>query len=151
MAQIKIPPKNGPMWHYYMAASSVLIAVLAAISSFQSTTYSSLILIEKNNSILYQNQANKEWNHQLANNILNKDGESFAQKAQELEEKSKTADSKSEEYFQNSGHLANAGTFFEIAIALSSISLLLGRKPLWLVGLGLSTIGVYFLITGLLF
>ena len=151
MAQLKIPPKNGPRWHYYMAASSVVIAVLAAISSFQSTTYNSLILIEKNNSILYQNQANKEWNHQLANNILNKNGESFAQKAEALEEKSKTADLKSEEYFQKTGHLANAGTLFEIAIALSSISLLLGRKPLWLVGLGLSTIGVYFLLTGLLF
>ena len=150
MAQLKIPPKSGPMWHYYMAASSVIIAVLAAISSFQTSTYSSLLLIEKNNSILFQNQANKEWNHQLANNILNKNGEEFGQKAQELEEKSKTADLKSEEYFQNSGHLANAGTFFEIAIALSSISLLLRRKLLWLVGLGLSTIGVYFLITGLL-
>ena len=151
MAQLKIPPRNGPMWHYYMAASSVVIAVLAAISSFQSATYNSLILIEKNNSVLYQNQANKEWNHQLANNILNKNGEEFQQKAQELEEKSKTADLKSEEYFQNSGHLANAGTFFEIAIALSSISLLLQRKLLWLLGLGLSTIGVYFLIIGLLF
>ena len=150
MAQLKIPPKSGPMWHYYMAASSVVIAVLAAISSFQSNTYNSLILIEKNNSILYQNQANKEWNHQLANNILNKNGEEFGQKAQALEEKSKTADSKSEEYFQNSGQLANAGTLFEIAIALSSISLLLGRRLLWLVGLGLSIIGVYFLMSGLL-
>ena len=151
MAQLKIPPKNGPMWHYYVAASSVIIAVLAAISSFQSSTYSSLLLIEKNNSILYQNQANKEWNHQLASNILNKNGEEFAQKAEALERKSKTAGLKSEEYFQNSGYLANAGTFFEIAIALSSISLLLGRKLLWLIGLGLSTFGIYFLITGLLF
>ena len=90
MAQLKVPPQNGPMWHYYMAASSVIIAVLAAISSFQSTTYSSLLLVEKNNSILYQNQANKEWNHQLASNILSKNGEEFAQKAQVLEEKSKS-------------------------------------------------------------
>ena len=151
MAQLKVPPKNGPMWHYYLAASSVVIAVLAAISSFQSATYSSLILVEKNDSILYQNKANKEWNHSLASDILREDGESFKQKAEELEEKSQKADLKSEEYLEKTGHLANAGTFLEIAIALSSISLLLGRKLLWQLGLALSLVGMYFLAVGLLF
>ena len=151
MAPLKIPPKNGPMWHYYMAASSVIIAVLAAISSFQSATYSSLILVEKNNSILYQNQANKQWNHSLASDILKENGDSFRQEAEELEKKSQQVNLKSEEYFAKAGHLANAGTFFEIAIALSSISLLLERKLLWHLALILSLVGIYFLATGLLF
>ncbi len=151
MVQLKVPPKSGPIWHYYIAASSVVIAVLAAIASFQSSTYSSLLLVEKNNSILYQNQANKEWNHYLADYILNKNTTEFQQKAQELEEKSKVADKKSEQYFQKTGHLANGGTFFEIAIALSSISLLLERKLLWQLSLILALVGIYFLATGLLF
>ena len=151
MAELKIPPRSGPMWHYYIAASSVIIAVLAAISSFQSATYSSLILVEKNNSILYQNQANKEWNHSLASEILREDGESFKQKAEGLEEKSQKADLKSQEYFEKTSHMANAGTLFEIAIALSSISLLMERKLLWQISLILSLIGIYFLATGLLF
>ena len=151
MAQLKVPPQSGPRWHYYIAATSVVIAVLAAISSFQSGTFSSLILVEKNNSILYQNQANKEWNYYLANYILSKDREEFQQKAEELEEKSKKADLKSETYFEKTGHLSNAGTFFEIAIALSSISLLLQRKLLWQLSLILSLAGLYFLMTGLLF
>ena len=151
MAELKIPPRSGPMWHYYIAASSVIIAVLAAISSFQSATYSSLILVEKNNSILYQNQANKEWNHYLADYILNKNTGEFQQKAEGLEEKSKTADQKSEEYFEKTSHLANAGTFFEIVIALSSISLLMERKLLWQLSLILALVGIYFLATGLLF
>ena len=151
MTQLKVPPKNGPMWHYYMAASSVIIAVLAAISSFQSATYSSLLLVEKNNSILYQNQANKQWNHSLASDILKENGESFKQKAEELEKKSQQVNLKSEEYFEKTGHLANAGTFFEIAIALSSISLLLEHKLLWQLALFLSLVGIYFLAIGLLF
>ncbi len=151
MALLKIPPRDGPMWHYYLAASSVVIAVLAAIASFQSATYSSLILVEKNNSILFQNQANKEWNHYLADYILNRNTTEFQEKAQELEEKSKVADKKSEQYFQKTGQLANSGTFFEIAIALSSISLLLGRTLLWKISLVLSLVGIYFLVTGLLF
>ena len=151
MAQLKVPPKSGPMWHYYIAASSVVIAILAAIASFQSSTYSSLLLVEKNNSILYQNQANKEWNRYLADYILNKNATEFQQKAEGLEEKSKTADKKSEQYFQKTGHLANGGTFFEIAIALSSISLLLERKLLWQLSLILALVGIYFLATGLLF
>ena len=38
-----------PSWYMYLAASNVIIAVLSAVASFQSGTYNSLILVEKNN------------------------------------------------------------------------------------------------------
>ena len=51
---------DDPRWHLYVAATSGLMAVLAAIASFQASGFSSQMLQEKNNSILYQNKANKE-------------------------------------------------------------------------------------------
>ena len=150
VAQLGTFPKSGTISHYYIAASSVIIAVLAAIASFQSATSSSLVLIEKNNSVLFQNQANKEWNYYLANKILKESREDFQQKAQGLEEESKQASSSSEGYFKKASRLANAGTIFQAAIALSSISLLLERKLLWQLSLVISAAGAYLLVTGLL-
>ena len=56
-------------WHHYVAVTTAIIAVLAAVASFRSSTDSSLMLLEKNNANLYQNQANKEWNTYLAQEI----------------------------------------------------------------------------------
>ena len=53
--------QNIPNWYTYLAASNVIIAVLAAIASFQGSTYSSFILIEKNNSIYFRDGPKKDY------------------------------------------------------------------------------------------
>src|SRR5258706_14111714 len=56
-------------WDRYVAVSTAIIAVLAAIATLHAGTNSSLMLLEKNNANLYQNQANTEWNSYLAQEI----------------------------------------------------------------------------------
>ena len=139
-----------PNWYSYLAISNVIIAVLVGISSFQSNTFSSNILVEKNNSILYQNQANKEWNHYLAGEINNRADKSFQIKAEELEKQVASANKQSDIYFQKTGDLSLAGTLLEIAIALSAVSILVRKQFFWYFAMALSCVGIYFLALGLL-
>lgn len=156
MAQKGNSTNNIPNWYTYLAASNVIIAVLAGIASLQAGTFSSNILIEKNNSILYQNQANKEWNHYLASDItsqiLQREDQgklAFQSKAEDLEKKVEIANKKSDIYFQKTSDMSMAGTMLEIAIALSAISILVKRKFFWHIALVLAAIGTYFLVIGL--
>ena len=146
-------------WHTYVAFTTGLIAVLAAIASFQASGFSSQMLEEKNNAILLQSKANKEWNHYLAaditNHILktfanNQEQMTFQNKALDLENQVIETTSKSNTYFKKNSSLSTAGTFFEIAIALSSMSILVKRKSFWIFSFLLAGIGIYFLRVGFL-
>ncbi len=142
----------------YIAFTSGLLAVLAAVASFQANGYSSLMLEEKNNSILYQAQANRLWNNFLAASIttnirgtnLTVQQSNFKLQAEDLEKKSNDSDDKFKTYFGKNSQLVNAGTFLEIAIALASTSVLVKRKTFWFLSLGLGLMGAYFLAMGLL-
>lgn len=146
-------------WHNLVAVTTAIIAVLAAIASFRSSTDASLMLLEKNNANLYQNQANKEWNSYLAGTITSRifktasnsqEQISFQNKATELENKVTEATNKSQSYFEKNSNLSTAGTFLEVAIALSAMSILIKRKSFWIFSLLLAGVGVYFLGIGLL-
>ena len=147
-------------WHLYVAATSGLMAVLAAIASFQASGFSSQMLKEKNNSILYQNKANKEWNNYLAldisRQVLQKKSEisaqqlDFKKKADELEAQSVQATDKFQKHFAQNTDMVTAGTFLEAAIALASMSILVKRKSVWLASLILAGAGGYFLAVGLI-
>jgi len=56
----------------------------------------------------------------------------------------------SEDHLRRHNKMARGVTAFQIAIALSAISVLTKRKALWIAGLLLGIIGVGFLIAGLL-
>jgi hypothetical protein len=56
-------------WLRYLALSTALIAVIAALSSLQSGTYANQSLLEKNNAILAQSQASDQWNFYQAKGI----------------------------------------------------------------------------------
>ena len=150
--------KESIHWHRYVAISTAFIAVLAAIASFRSSTDASLMLLEKNNANLYQNQANKAWNSYLADNITShvlktpsnsEEQMSFQNQATELENKVTQATNKSQSYFEKNSNLTTAGTFLEIAIALSAMSTLIKKKYFWIFSLLLAGIGIYFLAIGL--
>ena len=146
-------------WHIYVAATSGLMAVLAAIASFQASGFSSQMLQEKNNSILYQNRANKEWNNYLAlditRQVLHKDSVisqqqmDFKKQADELELQSAEATNKFQKHFEQNTHMVIAGTYLEAAIALASMSILVKRRFVWFVSLVLAGAGGYFLVIGL--
>ena len=147
-------------WHIYVAATSGLMAVLAAIASFQASGFSSLMLQEKNDSILYQNKANKQWNNYLAlditRQVLRKSADispeqaDFKKKADELETQSTESTNNFQKHFEQNSHMVTAGTFLEAAIALASMSILVKRKSVWLIALIIAGVGGYFLVIGLI-
>ena len=146
-------------WHSLVAVTTAVIAVLAAIASFRSSADASLMLLEKNNASLYQNQANKAWNSYLADNITSRvlktdsndeEQRRFQNQATELENKVTEATNKSHSYFEKNSNLSTAGTFLEVGIALSAMSILIKRKSFWIFSLLLAGVGVYFLAVGLL-
>ena len=145
-------------WHIYVAATSGLMAVLAAIASFQASGFSSQMLQEKNNSILYQSKANKEWNNYLALDITRQISHKevslqqmdFKKQADELEAQGAQATSKFQKHFEQNSDMVTAGTFLEAAIALASMSILVKRRSVWLGSLVLAAIGGYFLLIGLI-
>ena len=142
-------------WHTYVAVSTAIIAVLAAISSFQASSNSSLMLDEKNNSILFQNKANKQWNNYLAIDIrrqiqnipsISQEQKNFKDKAETFEDQSAQASDKFQKHFEKNSHFVTAGTFLEIAIALSAMSTLLKHRAFWIFSLAIAGIGGYFLM-----
>ena len=145
-------------WYTYVAATTAIIAVLAAISSFQASSNSSLMLEEKNNSILFQNKANKEWNNYLADDItrhiqnisqISEEQKGFRDKAGAFENQAAQASDKFQKYFRRNSHFVTAGTFLEIAIALSAMSTLVKRPASWIFSLIVAGVGFYFLVLGL--
>ena len=162
--------KENPHWHIYVAFTTGLIAVLAAIASFQASGFSSQMLEEKNNAILFQSKANKQWNNYLANDIekrvllsnyptpnkkiqntldeQTKEQIGFQKQASDLENQATSANNKFQTFFVKNSHMVTAGTFLEIAIALSSMSILVKRKSAWYLSLLLAGVGVYFLALG---
>ena len=146
-------------WHDYIAVSTTVIAVLAAVSSLRAGSMASLLLLEKNNSNLYQSQANKEWNHYLASEITSRvlqkspntaEQQRFQAEAERFETQAESSTKKASVYFENSSHLATAGTFLEAGIALSAMAVLLRQKKIWIFSLLLAGVGAFFLIVGFL-
>ena len=149
-----------PSWHMYVAVTTAIVSVLAAIASLQASSYSSLMLREKNNSILFQSQANKEWNNFLALDItrriqlkfpvISQEQMVFQKKAETLETQAAETTNKFQAYFEKNSRLVTAGTFLEIAIAISAMSILVKQKVIWLFSLLVVFVGAYFLILGFL-
>ena len=146
-------------FHSYVAVSTAIIAVLAAIASFQASSNSSLMLDEKNNSILFQNKANREWNNYLADDItrhvinistISQEQKDFKDKAEALESQAVQASEKFQKHFEKNSHFVTAGTFLEIAIALSAMSTLINRRAFWIFSLVIAGVGVYFLAVALI-
>ena len=154
--------KNNIPLENLVAVTTAIMAVLAAIASLHAGTNNSLILVEKNNANLYQNQANKEWNTYLAKEVVSvhknaspsniesqtQTQEELQRKNAELENKVTSSTIKAQDYFEKTSNLSNAGTFLEIGIALSAMSVLLKKKSFWVFSLFLAAIGVYFLVVG---
>ena len=154
--------KEAISWSDSVAITTAILAVLIAIASLHVGTNTSLMLVEKNNANLYQNQANKEWNTYLAQEITslhqntstaNINAQLQAQadlqmRTNDLEKKVTDATNKAQMYFEKNNDLANSGIFFEIAIAISAISVLIKRRYFWLFSLLIAGVGVYFLTLG---
>ncbi len=160
-------------WNKYLAITTAIVAVLAALASLQSGNFSNQALLEKNNAILDQSKASDQWSYYQAKGIKKNLAESFYQQfndsklkgqadryakeqadikkqAEDYQRQVELANQKSEQLIEKHHKTAYAVTFFQIAITLSAITALLKRRPLWYLSLLLAVVGLYFLAIGLL-
>ena len=142
-------------WFRYVAISTALMAVFAAISGLLAGHYSNEALIE-------QIKASDQWSYYQAKGIKAEikalqskegmaDAAAIAKYKTEQEEIKKAAEeAEKESGFHLKKHifLSQAVTFFQIAIAISAISILTKKKSLWIGSILISLAGMGFFIWG---
>ena len=165
-------------WLTYLALTTAIIAVLAAIASLESGTYSNSALLEKNEAVLLQAKASDQWAYYQAKGIkrnissaeadelqsLNAQTSAEARKeadrygteqdeiskaAKDLEKQVTEHSEASEREMEHNHRFAYAVTTFQVAIALSAIAAITRRRMLWIVGLGISIVGLFCFVDGM--
>ena len=154
-------------WLKYLALSTALIAVIAALSSLQSGTYANRSLLEKNSAILAQSQASDQWNFYQAKGIKKaiaelghdsaslvdryaREQEDIKKQAESFEEKVKESNERSEVLFERHHKAAFGVTLFQVAIALSAMAVVMRKKTFWLLSIILSLGGLGFVVAAFL-
>ena len=163
-------------WTTYLSLSTAIIAVFAAVASLESGANSNDAILEKSDAVLEQSQASDQWALYQAKNTrsviasefalssggeLGKkfDGEAarlkeeqapLAARAREHEQRVEEHNAAAQKLLGRHHRFAVAVTLFQIAVALSAISALTKKKPLWLVALAGSALGLVLFVAGLL-
>jgi hypothetical protein len=157
--------KAGEKWIFMVALSTAIIAVFAALCSLMAGHHANEALIE-------QIQASDQWAYYQAKGIKaavlaskietlqalgkqtsTKDEEkinSYKKEQKEIEEKASEKEKSSSIHLTAHNLLARAVTVFQIAIAVSAISVLTRRKWLWYGSGVLGLIGLIFLLQEML-
>jgi hypothetical protein len=144
-------------WVSWVALSSALLAVFAAITALLAGHYVNEAMIE-------QMQASNFWSHYQAKSIKSsilanktelteKDSEKLAEykkEQQELTEQAKEKELGSQAHMKLHVVFARGVTMFQIAIAIAAISVLMKRRRFWYIALGFGATGAFFLAQGLL-
>ncbi len=143
--------KEGKRWSLYLAISTAFMAVLAAVTGLMAGHYSNEALIE-------QIKASDQWAYYQAKGIKaeiaafapSKDTvliEKYKTEQKSIKEVAEDFQKESQEYLARHIILARSVTMFQIAIAISAISILTGRRWLWYFGILISLVGVVFFIS----
>src|SRR6266403_3645402 len=150
---------GGPPWISWVALSTAILAVLAAITGLLSGKHA-------NEAMMAQIQASDQWAYYQAKSIkasvldakmtltataTEKDKEKAAQYLEEQAEikreaEEKEADAKAN--FNKHEIFARGVTMFQIAIAIAAISALTRRRTFWFVSLVFGLVGIVFLCLG---
>jgi hypothetical protein len=146
-------------WISWVALSTAILAVLAAISGLLSGKHA-------NEAMMSQIQASDQWSYYQAKSIkasvldakmtltdsaTEKDKEKAAKYQEEQAEIKQEAEHKEAEArsnFHKHEIFARGVTMSQIAIAIAAISALTRRRPFWVVSLVFGAIGFVFLVLG---
>jgi hypothetical protein len=142
--------KEGNKWSLYIAISTAFMAVLAAIAGLMAGHFSNEALIE-------QIKASDQWAYYQAKGIKSdilaispvKDTgkiEKYKTEQVAITNIAKEFEKKSAIYLEKHVILARAVTLFQIAIAISAISILTGKRSLWYLAILLSLTGIIFFV-----
>ena len=166
-------------WTVYLSLSTAIIAVFAAVASLESGANSNDAILEKNDAVLHQSKASDEWalyqakllraavvgsesefasasNPELAAKLrdeatrLKAEQAPLEEKARALEEQVEAHNALAERLLDRHHRFAIAVTLFQIAVALCAIAALMKKKPLWVVALVASSVGMVLFVLGFL-
>lgn len=156
--------EEGPSWVGQVALTAAVLAVTAAVAALLAGHHANEAMIE-------QMKATDQWSYYQAKGIkmsqvetriallsalkqdpheddkkkvekYEKDQESIKEKAEELEKSS-------EHHMGRHVTLARSVTAYQVAIALSAVSVLSKRKLIWFFSLALGLVGTVFMVQGL--
>ena len=146
---------GGAPWISWVALSTALLAVLAAIAGLLSGHHA-------NEAMMSQIEASDQWAYYQAKSIkatvLNarvtpttEDKERSAryeEEETEIKAEAERKESEAKANFHKHEVYARSVTMFQIAIAIAAISALTKRRPFWFVSLLFGLIGALFLVLG---
>ena len=157
--------QSGESWVMGVALTSALLAVLAAITALQAGHHA-------NEAVIEQVKASDAWNMFQAKGIKKSLMETRIETVSALGHKPKEADieklksyeeekieikkdaeekeSQAKVHLHTHMILAKGVTLFQVAIAVSAISVLTKKRLFWFVSLAFGGVGAFFLIQGLL-
>jgi hypothetical protein len=147
--------KTESRWTLFVAISTALMAVLAALGGMFAGHHS-------NEALIMQIKSSDQWAYYQAKSIkaeirllLPKDSviKSPEVEKKEQEEVKSTAENyekESEAHLQRHIILARCVTLLQVAIAVSAIAIITRRRFLWYAGLVVAVAGLYFFIAGII-
>ena len=154
-------------WSLYVALSTALMAVFAAVCGLIAGHHSNEALIEQiksaNGWSYYQAKSIKseiavatgkiisKLTSQEADTASIKKIERYEKEKEELKKSAEESELQSEMHLSKHNILARGVTLFQIAIAMAAIAIITRKKLLWAISIVLAAGGLFFLLQGTLF
>jgi len=150
---------HGPDWISWVALSTALLAVLAAVAGLLSGSHA-------NEAMMSQIETADQWNYYQAKGIKasvlsakmalaatpdagdREKAERYEKEQEEIGEKAKEKQAEAKEHFHRHEIFARSVTMFQIAIAVAAISALTKKRRFWFVSLVFGLAGCVFLGLG---
>jgi Domain of unknown function (DUF4337) len=152
---------SGEQWVSWVALSTAILAVLAAIAGLLSGRHA-------NEAMMSQIEASDRWSYYQAKSIKasvldakmslsNASNAGDREKAgryereqSEIKSEAERKETEAKQNFHEHEVFARGVTMFQIAIAIAAISALTKKRRFWLVSLIFGAVGCFFLFTGLI-
>jgi len=170
--------EGGKSWSRFVALSTAILAVVAAIGALQSGLLVNEALLQKNEQVSRLTQASDAWNYYQAEGLkaliyqtaaqaqpvaspvaqsdlaqskhyLAKQTQ-LKQQAEALAAQSESSSRKAEQFLSRHHIFAFSVSLCQIAIALSAVAALTQRRRIWIVGLVAGAVGTALLLYGFL-
>ena len=153
-------------WVLYVALSTAVIAVLAAITGLLAGDHADEAMLAQIRSsdkwAFYEAKSIKSETIASSNKVLLALGKTLApadtakiksNKAEQAKimQEAKDDQKESDEHVAKHKILARGVTLFQVAIAIGAISIITKRKSLWIASMGFALLGIFFLLQGTVF
>ena len=137
-------------WTLYVALSTAIIAVLAAIAGMLGNHHA-------NDAMIDQIKSSDQWAYYQAKGLKAAIAEinprldsvkiiKYKTDQESIKKNAEVIEKRSEVYLDKHAVLSRAVTLFQIAIAISAIAILTRKRFLWYFGILLSLIGIFFFL-----